>query len=271
MTVWHVLIVVICYLIWRGFIWEPVAMKKEQVEIRIKDLPHGLRGMRIVHATDLHLRNEHIYELRFVEMAQQAEPDLIVLTGDYIDDVVNLESLARVMSSLREVCPVYVVLGDNDLDGHVPSLDLVNTIEHAGGIVLRNKGVEITRRNAQLYLAGIDDPRLPTADLQAALVDRSAPMPTLLLSHSAMIYPQAQEAEIDLLLAGHTHGGQCRIPGFGALITNDKLGRRFAAGLIRVGQLQIYVSRGVGWAKVRVRFCCPPEVTELTLQREEQG
>ncbi|HHT27187.1 MAG TPA: metallophosphoesterase [Firmicutes bacterium] len=268
MTVWHILIVVTCYLAWRGFVWDPIALKKEQVEIEIKDLPPGLRGMRIVHATDLHLRNERIYEQRFVEMVRQAEPDLIVLTGDYTDNVRNLQVLAQVIRNLREICPVYAVLGDNDLNGHVPTADLTNAIEDAGGVVLRNSGVEINRRNSQLYLAGIDDPRLPTASLQSALAGRSTPMPTLLLSHSALIYPQAQEADVDLLLAGHTHGGQCCIPGFGALITNDKLGRRFASGLIREGRLQIYVSRGVGWAKLRVRFYCPPEVTVLALDRE---
>lgn len=268
MTVWHILIVVACYLAWRGFIWDPVALKKEQVNIEIKDLPPGLRGMRIVHATDLHLRNEHIYEQRFVEMVQQADPDLIVLTGDYVDNSRNLQVLSQVIGNLRDICPVYAVLGDNDLDGHVPTPDLVNAIEEAGGIVLRNSGVEINRKNSQLYLAGIDDPRMPTADLQTALAGRSTQMPTLLLSHSAQIYPQAKEANVDLLLAGHTHGGQCCLPGFGAIITNDKLGRRFASGLKREGRLQIYVSRGVGWAKLRVRFYCPPEVTVLALERE---
>jgi predicted MPP superfamily phosphohydrolase len=131
---------------------------------------------------------------------------------------------------------------------------------------MRNKGGYVRVGSFDLFIAGIDDPRTSTANLTSALQNRYVDAVTVLLSHSAEVYRAAESAGVDLLLAGHTHGGQVRLPWYGAPYTNDRLGRRFAAGMIEKGRLQIHVGRGVGWAKFRVRLFCPPEVTLISLQ-----
>ncbi|HHW10328.1 MAG TPA: hypothetical protein GXX29_10165, partial [Firmicutes bacterium] len=92
-----------------------------------------------------------------------------------------------------------------------------------------------------------------------------APAPFVLLCHSSAVYKEAEQAGVDLLCAGHTHGGQVCLPFFGAIYTNDDVGRRFASGLKRYGRMAINVSRGIGWAKLRVRFFCRPALHLLII------
>lgn len=251
------------YLIVRGFFVEPFRLSLRHKEIPIGDLPYELDGTRVLHLTDLHLRSDKKYEEKLLALVAEARPDLVLLTGDYVDHPKQLFSLREVASSLATGRRVIGVLGDNDLE---EPTTIQRTLEEAGITVLRNESIPFHRKGATLYIAGIDDPRFPSSNLASALSDTCS-FPVVLLSHSAEVFPEAQAAGVDLLLCGHTHGGQVCLPYWGALYTNDRLGRRYASGLIREGDLQIHVSTGVGFAKLRVRLFCPPEIVCLTLRR----
>lgn len=279
------------YLLVRGFFIEPFDLRLEQVEVSLPDLPAGLDGARVLHLTDLHFRTgwaakrERAYQDQLVAAARRARPDLIVLTGDYADNIHRVRRrLADVMQELCRICPqrVFAVLGDNDLNCPELAADITAVLTAGGAQVLRNQGVCLAVGLAQLYVTGVDDSvgyrvvnrHITGAQdaqgrerhLEQALAQRPGGMPTLLLAHSAAIWPQAQNAGISLLCSGHTHGGQVCLPGWGALYTSDALGRKFAAGLVRRGRMQIHVSRGVGWARLRVRFMCPPQAALLVFR-----
>ncbi len=219
--------------------------------------------MRLLHLTDLHLRSDRKYEERLLSLVARAEADLILLTGDYVDHPRRLYSLCEVAAALADGHRVIAVLGDNDLEEPAA---VQSALEEAGITVLRNESISLDRQGKRLHVAGIDDPHFASSDLARALTSVSS-SPCILLSHSAEIFPEAKVAGVDLLLSGHTHGGQVCLPYWGALYTNDRLGRTYASGLIREGRLHIHVSTGVGYAKLRVRLFCPPEIVCLTLRR----
>lgn len=265
------LVLVGIYLLYRGFFIEPDALRLECVTVQTRSALPG--DVRLLHITDMHLRNEPSYEERLLQLVRKANPDWIALTGDYVINADMLPVLTRVVRAMVDVCPVYASLGDNDFETpHLIPAQVQAAIERGGAHVLRNRGEYIRSKALDLFVAGIDDPRIPSADLPAALQNRDGNCVTVLLAHSAEVFRQAAEAGVDLLLAGHTHGGQVCLPVFGALFTNDRLGRKYASGMIRVAGtlnagMQMHVGRGVGWAKLRVRLFCPPEITLIVLRR----
>jgi hypothetical protein len=166
---------------------------------------------------------------------------------------------------------------------------LADELEHAGVCVLKNQAQPLTLRNETISIIGVDDPYYGFADLPEALKRVPSPVDrfTLLLAHSPQIATQAARAGIDLMISGHTHGGQVRLPLVGPLKTQNPLCRRLDMGLFdreRLtrtlgydpgGDLTVYITRGIGLANVpRIawaapRFLCPPEVSVLTLRRKE--
>ena len=253
----------------RGFFVEPYKLSLREERVYIEDLPRSLEGVCLLHLTDLHLRGNEAYDRRLVNLIREAAPDLVVLTGDYLDDLRRLPELTRVISQISGCYPVLAVLGDNDMP---EAARIQSALEEGGARVLRNEGEHLEIKSATLYVAGIDDPRFTSSDLVQALKKRGQEaVPAVLLSHSAEIFPQALANDVDLLLCGHTHSGQVCLPLWGALYTNDRLGRRYASGLLREGQLQIHVSTGVGWAKLPVRLFCLPEVVRIRLRRGQSS
>ena len=138
--------------------------------------------------------------------------------------------------------------------------------------VLRDEGVLLDVRGQTIRLLGVTcewDPVRAARRLDRALSTRPEPVFTLLLYHSPDIMPDAAERGVDLVLAGHTHGGQVRLPLYGAVITSSVYGKRYEMGRYREGQTMMYVSRGLGMEGLsapRVRFLCPPEVVTVILR-----
>ena len=162
------------------------------------------------------------------------------------------------MASLRKQLkkPVYGVLGNHDTIRMVPAL------EDMGIRMLLNECVALTRNSDRIHVSGIDDAHFYRADnLERARGDIPSDQFSILLSHTPEIYQQAAHAEFDLLLSGHTHGGQICLPGQIPLSLDSVLPRRFGAGPWRYHDMQGYTSVGAGCSIVLARFNCPPEIT----------
>lgn len=259
------------YLLIRGFFVEPRALRCERVEVTLTGEGGRLepaRTWRLLHLTDLHLRSEPAYEECLLALARAARPDVTLLTGDYIDDDAHLPALARVARvarGLAALAPVVAVLGDNDLEEGADRTAATEQVLVKAGVTLL-RGTVVALADVGLFVGGIDDPRWAQTSIKVLGDEVRRDAPFVLLSHSAEVMREAEQAGVDLLLSGHTHGGQVCLPGGRAIITNDRLGPRYAAGLHRYGRMHIYVGRGVGWAKLRVRLFCPPEMTLITLR-----
>ena len=240
----------------------------EHVSIPIVNLEPALEGFKIVLLADIHLYPLTTLDLaqRAVEIANQLKPDLIVLAGDYVwHEVEAIHDLAPVLAELNAHHGVYAALGNHDLWTDVNVV--LSAFNQVRLPVLVNQGVPITEGSSQLYLAGLDDGWSGQPDLEAALSDAPPKAPVILLYHEPDLADEVSlDGRVSLQLAGHSHGGQVRLPIVGAPLL-PYLAWKYDMGLYRLRDLWLYTTRGVGVTNVPVRYNCPPEITELTLIR----
>ncbi len=246
---------------------EPQSLRVERLSVALPGLPHELEGLRVAQLSDLHLGPlvplEHVR--RAVRLANSLEPDLVVVTGDFVSVAKRfVEPAVRVTRELSAPLGVFAVLGNHDF--WVAPRMIAALLRRAGVVVLRNEAATILRGEARLHVAGVDDIWAQADDLAKALSGVERDEPTILLCHNPDLALEAASHGVSLLLAGHTHGGQVRLPIFGPLVVPSKYGKRWAAGLHRVGAMLLYVNRGVGLIAPPVRFLCPPEVALIELR-----
>lgn len=245
---------------------ESLRLVLEQHKITLERLPPELDGFRIVQLSDIHLSPLTSRELveRAVETANRLRPDMIVLTGDYVShEREYVAPCAGLMGRLRARCGVYAVLGNHD---HWTDAELVTDLFKLEGIrMLTNEGMRFEHKGASFWLAGVDDTMTGQEDLPLALAGSSADEMKLLLAHNPLVLRRATRAGVDLVLAGHTHGGQ--INWRSERSASGRIRRRLLRGLGARGATQIYVSRGLGTVVLPFRFGSPPEVTLLELRR----
>lgn len=234
-------------------------------DIHLPHLPEDFTGYTILHLSDLHLDMNDTFPATLHQRLQGLEYDLCVMTGDYRflthgpwDKALSgLETIRSVINR-----PVYAVLGNHD------SLRMAPGIEALDIRLLLNESITIRHGNSRIHVAGIDDPHyFGTDNLERAIQGIADDDVTLLLAHSPEIFRQATHAGFDILLCGHTHGGQFRLPGNVALTYNARCPRHYCAGAWQHRHLRGYTSVGTGSSIVDLRFNCQPEVTLHRLQR----
>lgn len=246
---------------------EPRRLKVYRPTVEIPGLPQAFDGLRLAQLTDVHhgpaVGLEYVEQA--VELANGLEPDVIALTGDYIS--VSSAFTAPCMGalgSLRAPLGVHGVLGNHD-HWHDPDVTR-DEMACAGIIELTNEGRWIERQGQGLYLAGVGDLWEDNQRLEQALERVPHDAAAILLSHNPDYNEHMDDRRVKLMLAGHTHGGQVRLPLVGAPIHPSDYGQKYLAGIVKDGWKQVYVSRGVGVVGPPVRFRCRPEVTLLTLK-----
>jgi uncharacterized protein len=228
-------------------------------DVMFKELPPLFDGFTILHLSDMHVDMNEAAMQRMIELVGDMRYDLCVLTGDYRGKnfgpfEATLNGVARVRAHLKE--PVYGVLGDHDTIQMVPGLEAM------GIRMLLNESEVIVRGDQQIYLAGIDDAHCFKADdIEKAALQIPHGEFSILLSHTPEIYRQAAHADFNLLLSGHTHGGQICLPGSVPIILDAVLPRRMGAGAWQYHDMAGYTSVGAGSSVVPVRLNCPPEIT----------
>ena len=229
-----------------------------QNEIALARLPRAFDGLTILHISDMHVDMNPGAMQSLMEMVATLDYDICVLTGDYRGQTTGpfeatLDGLARIRRYLDD--PVYAVLGNHDTIRMVPGL------EDLGIRVLVNECETLSRGDQELHLAGIDDAHYFRADnIEKVAGEIPTGAFSVLLSHTPEIYRQAAHADFDLMLSGHTHGGQICLPGAIPITLDAKLPRRMGSGLWRYRDMVGYTSVGVGSCIVPVRINCPPEI-----------
>ena len=249
----------------RSALAEPFMLTIERREVFLRRLPKELNGFRIVQLSDLHLGplTSGDQLRRAIEVANNLEPDIIALTGDYISHERQYAApCAEIVGRLRARCGVFAVLGNHD---HWTDAALITDLFRAEGItVLVNEGMRFEKDGASFWLAGVDDTMVGLEDLPLALAGARRDEMKLLLAHNPIILRRAARAGVDLVLSGHTHGGQVTIRSERSASGRPR--RRLLRGLGRQGETQIYVTRGLGTVILPIRYGCPPEVSLLELR-----
>lgn len=249
--------------------------------IRIAGLPEAFDGWRIAQLSDIHLDEfTEPYLLReAIHHINYLQPDMVLLTGDFVSAEVLSKKMTigaawECASILTEIaCPRrYAILGNHDvMAGADEVADALNTHDIP---VLRNAFVPIEAGNGRMWLAGVEDPLLgrPNPDRAIpAAIRNQAHEPVVLMCHApdfadALVMDPVGRS-IDLMLSGHTHGGQVRLPFVGALHL-PPMGRKYVEGWFPLGSMQLYVNRGIGSVGVPFRFDCRPEITCFTLRAD---
>lgn len=249
----------------RAALAEPYGLSVEQHTIRLRRLPRSLDGLRIVQLSDIHhspFTGSAQIE-RAVETANRLAPDIIALTGDYVSHERSYAApCAELMGRLRAQYGVYAVLGNHD---HWTDAPLITDLFRAEGIrVLINEGMRFKHGDAAFWLAGVDDTMVGLEDLPLALAGARADEMKLLLAHNPVILRRAARAGVDLVLSGHTHGGQVAWRSERNALGRPR--RRLLKGLGSRAGTQIYVTRGLGTSVLPIRYGCPPEVSLLELR-----
>jgi predicted MPP superfamily phosphohydrolase len=224
-------------------------------------LPVPLDGLRILHLTDLHLTPA--YADRFFEaMLEQAEgfeADLVAFTGDLIDDGAMLDRVAPLLSRFRGRLGQFAVLGNHDY--RTAPAGSAEALRSAGYTIVEGGWTVVEADGARLAVGGTSAPWGPLPDP----ADTPEADLRILLSHAPDTLGWAARRGVDLMLSGHTHGGQYRLPVVGPVILPSRYGRRFDCGFFQLGPTLLYVSRGIG-AQHPIRVNCAPEIARLTLR-----
>ena len=240
----------------------------EHILIPIKRLPEALSGLTIAQISDIHLlpytRPEFVEKA--VAITNNLNPDVTVLTGDYVwHDREAMFELSPIIARLNARYGVYGILGNHDywLDVNL----VLEGFRQARIPMLINEHVPITTGGSTLVLAGLDDGWSGHPDLDAALNGAPKDAPVVLLLHEPDLADEyGPDGRCALQLAGHSHGGQVRLPGTGALVL-PYLGQKYDFGLYQVDEMWLYTNRGLGNISVPLRLNCSPEVTLLTLMQ----
>lgn len=260
-----------------------------EVDVGLRNLPAPFDGLRIGQITDIHagplVPREFIRE--GVDLIMAERPDLIVVTGDFMNGnrrilrpnhgsfkQYHYDYCIEELQRLSAPWGVYGVLGNHDFwSGKRLAAGIVEDLGRVGIRILRNQSVALEKDGRSLYLVGVDDYWEDSYDLARAT--RAIPDGTcrILLSHNPDVNEDITRLQehIDLVISGHTHGGQIVLPVVGFPYLFSPFGQKYRAGLVRDGERQSYISRGLGAYLAPIRLNCPPDVSILTLYRESAG
>ena len=269
--------IVVFFLLFSGWIWRGnTALEVNEYEMINNRIPEAFSGFRIAQISDLHNaqfgeRNEGLLSL-----LSQADPDIIVITGDLIDSRhTDIEIALEFCESAIEIAPVYYVTGNHE--ARVTEYeDLKNGLEENGIVILENEKVRLSRDEEYITLMGIQDPSFTTdylfgdAESVAAATlsefQNESDRYTVLLSHRPELFNVYVDSQIDLVFSGHAHGGQFRLPFIGGLVApNQGFFPEYDAGLFSKENTTMVVSRGAGNSIIPLRFNNRPEIVVVEL------
>ncbi len=255
-----------CVLQFYAFWVEPYLIKITRQSLETDKLPSG-KKIRILHLGDLHLEHRSIREDRLNVLIKELAPDAILFSGDYLSlsSIRNKQSwieLKQVLQEWNAPAGVFGVTGSPavDLPENFPQL-----LEDTPVQLLSDRTVSITVDGVTVHLLGLECTHMPHTDQPrlAKMLEECPPGFRVLLHHSPDLAPHIQDMDIDLHLAGHTHGGQVCLPLFGPIFTGTLYGLIFKSGRYELKNLTLFITRGLGLEGLsapRVRFLCPPEV-----------
>jgi predicted MPP superfamily phosphohydrolase len=257
-----------------GFLREPFQLDVTRLTVVSPWLPSGFDGMTIVQLSDLHLHRISRAYRTAIDVIRREHPSLVVITGDLVDRADQTAACLAFLTELRAAAgaPVVVVSGNWDHRAFPTRQSIAawhERLQAETGIrVLVNQNVVLHRGGDRVWLVGTDDPYFGHADLDASFKGVPNTAFALVLTHAPEAFEElAERSAARLVLAGHTHGGQVRLPFIGAVRVPSRYGTRFARGLFKLGDTFFYVNAGMGMSHFPIRFLCRPELTVLTLKK----
>ena len=251
---------------------EALELDMAERALEVPRLPAALDRLTIVHLSDFHFtgRVGKPYFQEVVRLSNQLEPDLVAITGDMVDESDYIDWIPDTLGRLTSRFGTYCVLGNHDSLADVPRLR--QALADSGLVYLGGRWLEITIRGEAVVLAGNELPWFsPAADMQDAPRGSADGRPLrIALSHTPDQLEWARANDFDLLLAGHTHGGQIRLPLIGPIISPSRKGVKYVSGIFHASPTIMHVTRGIS-GEFPLRLNCPPEMARLILRTQTGG
>ena len=267
--------VLITLVIWIA--WGNTALDLNTYTVTSSRLPESFDGYRIAHVSDLHNAEMGEDNEKLLAMLREADPDMIAITGDLIDSRnTNVEIALQFAQEAMKIAPCYYVSGNHE--ARVNEYEELKTgLISAGVIILEDAQTEISIEGQTITLIGVDDPSFQTdylfGDAETVMSSKLAELHTdgevytILLSHRPELFDTYADHDVDLVLSGHAHGGQFRLPFIGGVVApNQGLFPEYDAGIYTDGNTNMLVSRGVGNSILPFRINNRPEVILIELQ-----
>ena len=238
-----------------------------RMDVPIANLPPEFDGYRIAQLSDLHVGSfdPKSRALEWAALSNALEPDLVAVTGDLVTSGRGFyRDVAEALGALRAKDGVFVSMGNHDQWNND---ELTRLVADHGPTVLRNASQVIRRGSASLNIAGVDGRMMSAADVTRTIQSCSPGAPVVLLAHYPSTFNAAAAAGADLILTGHTHGGQLGVPFLGQRYNLARLTRQRSRGLVHSGKTAMYVNAGLGTTGPPMRLAVPPEIALITLRR----
>ena len=230
-----------------------------------------LSGLKVVFASDFHIKPRHEKQLeKVVNLINSQEADIVLSAGDFVNGHIKKSTMpasdiAKGLGKVKSKYGFYTTLGNHD--GWYDSKIVAKELEANGIKVLENDNEAIKFNGKEIYIAGVED--MMTGDANVYLAIDKAKSPIILLTHTPDMFPKVPY-EVNLTLAGHTHGGQVRLPIFGPLFTASDYHDKYAKGLIEEDGRKMIVTTGVGTSILPLRFNCPPEIVVIKFEKKSK-
>lgn len=267
-------IILLVLVIWT--IWGNTALELNIYTVKSEKLPENFSGYRIAQVSDLHNAEIGADNEKLLDMLLKAKPDIIVITGDLIDaNSTDIEIALQFAGKALKVAPCYYVTGNHEAVSFEYEILKSNLLE-LGVIILSDQRIELEKNGQTISLLGVDDPSFAkdnmSSDAETKMYTKLRALKgdkdvyTILLSHRPELFDIYVKSGVDLVLSGHAHGGQFRLPFLGGLVApNQGLFPEYDSGLYTSGNTNMIVSRGIGNSIIPIRFNNRPEVVLLEL------
>lgn len=272
------IVLAVVFAVW--VIWDNQRIVVTEIEVKSERLPEKFAGYRIAHVTDLHNDEFGKENEKLLAVIEGTKPDMIAITGDLLDSRrTDLKKAINFVQKAVQIAPCYYVTGNHESRMKEEYAELEKEMQKAGVVVLRNDRQTLEKDGVQIIVAGIDDPRFVLSTdkvekmenkvgktLDKVLEGVPKEQFTLLLSHRPELFELYCEKGLDLVLTGHVHGGQIRIPNIGGIIgPGQGLLPDYDAGLYTKDSTKMVLSRGLGQSIIPFRLNNPPELVLVTL------
>lgn len=257
------LLTIILLLVFYAFFIEPNALEITNYKIKDKDLA----GLKIVFASDFHIKPHQNKQLKnIVEKINAQNPDIVLYGGDFVSGHIQglsmpIDKIAAELGKVKSKYGIFSCIGNHDVWF---DLDVViKALEDNNIKVLYNSNTKIKTDKKEVYIAGLQYKPFNMTPMIEAL--KNTKSPTIFLTHSPDEFVDIPQ-NVNLTLSGHTHGGQIRLPFFGAILTASEYGQRYVYGLIKENDKKMIVSKGIGVSILPFRFMCKPEIVVVEFE-----
>ncbi|MGB9979247.1 metallophosphoesterase [Methanobacterium sp.] len=260
-----IIIIIVSFIIYS--LVEPYWIQTEEIKIVSNQIPAQFDGKKIIFISDVHLGSWPFFDQKrtedLVNQINALHPDIILLGGDYVsDEVPYVNSSFTELSKLNAPLGVYGVLGNND-----PRNESLEAIKNTNITYIGNKGLWIEDHGARIRIGGVGDMLTDTQDQYSSIGDANESNFVMIVSHNPDFFPLLDRSKVDLMLSGHTHGGQITFFGLWAPIIHSQYGNKYRTGVIKENNTTLVVSNGIGTIMLPMRFFAHPQIIILDLRK----